>query len=119
MNLSVENPISAMKLCCLAAIAIFRIDAVPMLAQVGGAAATAAIRLPLSGRQSCGVGAGTAEASHKAIAQLSAQVDLQATVLAFKNAFWVLCFIVLLLVPLPFVMRRPSLEEAAAAAEAH
>ena len=65
------------------------------------------------------MGAGATEASHRAMAQLSAQVDLQATVLAFKNAFWVLGFMVLILVPLPFLMRRPSAKETAAAAEAH
>jgi len=65
------------------------------------------------------MGVGSAEASHRAIAQLSAQVDLQASVLAFKNAFWVLGFVVVLLVPLPFIMRRPSAQETAAAAEAH
>jgi DHA2 family multidrug resistance protein len=65
------------------------------------------------------MGASATEASHKALAQISAQVDLQASVLGFKNAFWVLALIVLFLVPLPFVMRRPSREETAAAAAAH
>jgi len=59
------------------------------------------------------------EASHGTLAQLSAQVDLQASVLAFKNSFWVMGAVVLLLTPLPFIMRRPSAEETAAAAEAH
>ena len=65
------------------------------------------------------LGMSAAEASHKALAQLSAQVDLQASVLAFKNSFWVMGAVVLLLTPLPFIMRRPSAEETAAAAEAH
>ncbi len=65
------------------------------------------------------IGHSATESSHKAMAQLSAQVDLQATVLAFKNAFWVLGFLVLVLVPLPFLMRRPSTKEQSAAAEAH
>ena len=62
------------------------------------------------------MGASASEAYHRALAQLSAQLDLQASVLAFRNAFWVLGFLVLLLVPLPFVMRRPSKKEAEAAA---
>ena len=65
------------------------------------------------------LGMSATEATHKALAQLSAQVDLQASVLAFKNAFWVMGAVVLLLTPLPFIMRRPSKEETAAAAEAH
>jgi DHA2 family multidrug resistance protein len=65
------------------------------------------------------MGMSATEASHKALAQLSAQVDLQASVLAFKNSFWVMGAVVLLLTPLPFIMRRPSAEETAAAAEAH
>jgi hypothetical protein len=35
------------------------------------------------------------------------------------NAFWVLGLMTLLLVPLPFIMRRPSAEEAKASAAAH
>jgi len=65
------------------------------------------------------MGIGAAEASHRALAQLSAQVDLQANVLGFVNAFWVLGLMVLLLVPLPFIMRRPSPEEAKSGAAAH
>jgi DHA2 family multidrug resistance protein len=65
------------------------------------------------------MGFSATEATHKALAQISAQVDLQASVLAFKNAFWVLGLLVLFLVPLPFIMRRPSHEETAAAAAAH
>jgi DHA2 family multidrug resistance protein len=65
------------------------------------------------------MGFSATEATHKALAQISAQVDLQASVLAFKNAFWVLGLLVLVLVPLPFIMRRPSHEETSAAAAAH
>jgi DHA2 family multidrug resistance protein len=65
------------------------------------------------------MGASASEASHRALAQLSAQVDLQANVLGFVNSFWVLGFLVMLLVPLPFIMRRPSPEEAKATAAAH
>ena len=65
------------------------------------------------------MGASATEASHRALAQLSAQVDLQANVLGFANSFWVLGFLVMFLVPLPFIMKRPSAEEARAAAAAH
>ena len=65
------------------------------------------------------LGAGASEASHRAMAQLSAQVDLQANVLGFANSFWVLGLLVMFLVPLPFLMRRPSPEEAKASAAAH
>jgi DHA2 family multidrug resistance protein len=65
------------------------------------------------------MGMSATEASRRALAQLSAQVDLQASVLAFKNAFWVLGVLVLVLTPLPFIMRRPSAKETATAAEAH
>jgi DHA2 family multidrug resistance protein len=65
------------------------------------------------------MGAGAADASHRALAQMSAQIDLQASVLCFVNAFWVMAVAVLLLSPLPFVMRRPTAEEAKGAAGAH
>ena len=64
-------------------------------------------------------GVGAAEATHRALAQISAQLDQQANVLGFVNAFWLLGFLVALLVPLPFIMRRPSPEEAKATAAAH
>ncbi len=64
------------------------------------------------------MGASTTEASHRALAQISAQVDLQSSVLSFANSFWILGLLVLLLIPLPFIMRRPSKEEAEAAAAA-
>ena len=65
------------------------------------------------------MGASTSDASHRALAQLSAQIDLQSNVLGFVNSFWALGMLILLLVPLPFIMRRPSPEEAKAAAAAH
>jgi DHA2 family multidrug resistance protein len=65
------------------------------------------------------MGASTSDASHRALAQLSAQIDLQSNVLGFVNSFWALGILILLLVPLPFIMRRPSPEEAKAAAAAH
>jgi len=64
-----------------------------------------------------GVSAG--EASRRALAQLSAQVDLQANVLSFASSFWILGLLVMILIPLPFIMRRPSPEEAKASAPAH
>jgi hypothetical protein len=39
------------------------------------------------------------EASHKALAQLSATVDLQATVLGYVNAFWLMSVAVACLIP--------------------
>ena len=65
------------------------------------------------------MGASPVEASHRALAQLSAQVDLQANVLSVANTFWVLGFLILFLIPLPFLMRRPSAEEAKATAAVH
>jgi DHA2 family multidrug resistance protein len=64
-------------------------------------------------------GMSATEASHHALAQLSAQVDLQANVLGFVNSFWLLGVMVLLLVPLPFIMRRPSPKETKASGAAH
>jgi MFS transporter, DHA2 family, multidrug resistance protein len=65
------------------------------------------------------MGMGAAEAAHRALLSLSAQIDLQANVLGFANAFWLLGAMVLCLVPLPFIMKRPSAEEAKAGAAAH
>jgi DHA2 family multidrug resistance protein len=65
------------------------------------------------------MGVGASEASHRALAQLSAQVDLQANVLGFVNSFWLLGFLVMFLIPLPFIMKRPSADESKAAAAAH
>jgi DHA2 family multidrug resistance protein len=65
------------------------------------------------------MGASQAEASRRALAQLSAQVDLQSNVLSFANSFWVLGFLILFLIPLPFVMRRPSAAEARETAAMH
>jgi hypothetical protein len=46
-------------------------------------------------------------------------VDSQANVLAFISAFFVLGIIVALLIPLPFLMKRPSAEEMAASQRMH
>src|SRR6202453_563793 len=63
--------------------------------------------------------ASAGEASHRALPQLSGQVDPRADALGFLNSFWVPGFLVMLLTPLPFIMRRASPEEAKAAAAAH
>lgn len=65
------------------------------------------------------MGMSVAQASHRALVQLSAQVDLQSNVLSFVNSFWWLAVIVLLLAPLPFLMRLPTPEEAKDAEAAH
>jgi DHA2 family multidrug resistance protein len=64
-------------------------------------------------------GSSQVEATHRAMAQLSAQVDLQSNVLSFAASFWVLGFLILFLIPLPFLMRRPSKEEAKQSAGMH
>jgi len=65
------------------------------------------------------MGASAGDASHRALAQFSAQVDLQANVLGFVSSFWTLGFLVMFLIPLSFIMRRPSPEEVEASARAH
>jgi DHA2 family multidrug resistance protein len=64
-------------------------------------------------------GSSVADASHRALAQLQMMVDAQANVLAFISAFFVLGVIVALLVPLPFLMKRPSREDMAASQGMH
>jgi DHA2 family multidrug resistance protein len=64
-------------------------------------------------------GSSTADAGHHALAQLQLMVDAQASVLAFISAFFVLGVIVALLVPLPFLMKRPTPEDMAAAQGVH
>ena len=46
-------------------------------------------------------------AGKKAMAMAYQSVQAQAGALSFKNSFWVMSLIVLILTPLPFVMRRP------------
>jgi DHA2 family multidrug resistance protein len=48
-----------------------------------------------------------ATAAHKALMMAYQTVQAQANALSFKNSFWVMSAIVLFLVPLPFIMRRP------------
>ena len=66
-----------------------------------------------------GMGASPSEAAHRALAQISAQIDLQAGVISFASSFWIMGVIVLILVPLPFLMKRPHHEEAKAVAMSH
>jgi MFS transporter, DHA2 family, multidrug resistance protein len=47
-------------------------------------------------------------AAHKALAMAYQVVQAQANTLSFENSFWIMSLIVLCLVPLPFVMRRPN-----------
>jgi len=64
-------------------------------------------------------GSSVAEAGHHSLAQLQQIVDGQANVLAFISAFFVLGVIVALLVPLPFLMKRPTPEDMAASHGMH
>ena len=64
-------------------------------------------------------GSGAANAGQHALAQLQQLVDAQANVLAYISAFFVLGVIVALLIPLPFLMKRPSPEEMTASQGMH
>ncbi len=64
-------------------------------------------------------GSSVAEAGQHSLAQLQQMVDAQANVLAFISAFFVLGVIVAFLVPLPFLMKRPSPEEMTAGQGMH
>jgi DHA2 family multidrug resistance protein len=64
-------------------------------------------------------GSSVADAGQKSLAQLQQIIDGQANVLAFISAFFVLGLTVALLVPLPFLMKRPSAEETAASQGMH
>jgi DHA2 family multidrug resistance protein len=64
-------------------------------------------------------GYGKAIASQKALAQFSQQISLQAGVLSFENAFWLMGLLVALLIPLPFIMKRPSKKEMKETAALH
>jgi MFS transporter, DHA2 family, multidrug resistance protein len=64
-------------------------------------------------------GSSVAGAGQRSLAQLQVLVDAQANVLAFISAFFVLGVIVALLVPLPFLMKRPSREDLAASQGLH
>jgi DHA2 family multidrug resistance protein len=58
-------------------------------------------------------------ASQRSLAQLQQLVDAQASVLAFISAFFVLGVIVACLIPLPFLMKRPSPADMAASHGVH
>jgi DHA2 family multidrug resistance protein len=60
-----------------------------------------------------------AVASQKALAQFSGSVARQAGVLSFENAFWLMGGLVAVLIPLPFIMRRPNRKEAKDTAGRH
>jgi DHA2 family multidrug resistance protein len=64
-------------------------------------------------------GISAAGAGQRSLAQLQQLVDAQANVLAFISAFFVLGVIVAFLVPLPFLMKRPSQEEMAGSQGMH
>ena len=64
-------------------------------------------------------GSSIADAGHRSLAQLQLMVDSQADVLAFISAFFVLGVVVALLIPLPFLMKRPAADEMAASHGAH
>jgi MFS transporter, DHA2 family, multidrug resistance protein len=48
-----------------------------------------------------------ATAAEKALAMTYQTIQAQASALSFENSFWVMSVIILVLVPLPFIMRRP------------
>ncbi len=58
-------------------------------------------------------------AANKALAQMYQIVQAQASALSYMNCFWVMSAIVIVLVPLPFIMRRPSAGTARAVEPAH
>ena len=64
-------------------------------------------------------GISAAGAGQHSLAQLQQLVDAQASVLAFISAFFVLGVIVALLIPLPFLMKRPLPGEIAASQGMH
>ena len=64
-------------------------------------------------------GSNVSEAGHRSLAQLQLLVDSQANVLAFISAFFVLGALVVLLIPLPFLMKRPSPQEITASQGMH
>jgi DHA2 family multidrug resistance protein len=49
-----------------------------------------------------------ATAAQKALATIYGTMRAQAGALSFENAFWTMSAIIVCLVPLPFIMRRPK-----------
>ena len=64
-------------------------------------------------------GSSVANAGQRSLAQLQQIVDAQANVLAYISSFFILGVIVALLVPLPFLMKRPSPQEMAVSQGMH
>jgi DHA2 family multidrug resistance protein len=64
-------------------------------------------------------GSSAYDAGQRSLAQLQQLVDAQANVLAFISAFFMLGMIVALLIPLPFLMKRPSAEDLAVSQGVH
>jgi MFS transporter, DHA2 family, multidrug resistance protein len=64
-------------------------------------------------------GSSAADAGHRSLAQLQQMVDAQANVLAYISAFFVLGVIVAFLIPLPFLMKRPTAEDLATSQGMH
>jgi DHA2 family multidrug resistance protein len=58
-------------------------------------------------------GSSLAQAQHQAIAWIGQQVEMQASFLAYMDAFWVLTLLALAAIPLAFVLRKAELEDAA------
>ncbi|HEY0262915.1 MAG TPA: DHA2 family efflux MFS transporter permease subunit [Granulicella sp.] len=56
-------------------------------------------------------GMSTAQAAQMAVARAYQQMQLQASMLSYQNAFVVLSFLLFCLVPLPFLMRKPAPRE--------
>ncbi|MGA8940542.1 MAG: DHA2 family efflux MFS transporter permease subunit, partial [Acidobacteriaceae bacterium] len=54
-----------------------------------------------------------------ALAQLEQMVSLQASTLAYVNAFWMMGLVVACLTPLPFLMRKPTPQDLAASEGMH
>jgi len=74
-----------------------------------------------AGMQQSAIHAGmnATSANQRSLAQLQQLVDAQASVLAFISAFFVLGVIVAFLIPLPFLMKRPSPADLAASHGVH
>ena len=64
-------------------------------------------------------GTSVAAAGRQSLAHLQQLVDAQANILAFISTFFVLGVIVALLIPLPFLMKRPTAEEMASSQGMH
>ena len=56
---------------------------------------------------------------HQALAQLSATVDIQATVLGYVHAFWLMSVAVACLIPPVSLLQKPSKSYETAGAKAH